>query len=473
MSPYGKYAETVTISIPKKASPDPRFVEGESIGDNCLTRAIKDRLNVQVEIAWEVEASEYINKLSLNIASNDLPDAFTLDATVDYLVYKSLVENDMLAELTVGYEKCAGEYMHMTFDSFEEKNLAPFIEDGKLMGIAGGFYGYEHNLLWIRNDWLAKYGLQAPKSLDEVETVIKTFIDNNAGGKGNVGLVMEAKYPASSNMYAATPVFGAVGAYPKNWIKDASGKVVWGSVAPEMKAGLQILADWYAEGLIDKQFPTRTASGAVDALVKDGQTGIWFAPWWDTYVLFPDFPKNNPDAEIMAYNAPLDANGKFNILWPGPANTVICVNKNFENPEAVVKMLNVEFDAWRGIDEELNAMVRPSIDAGTDWTYLFPTGGVNLEFADCIPNVGYLIKNYVDNGVMEGKPGVFHSKFDQSLALDTKTYVDTKSLENSGWIHYYGRYFASNIVNAPEVHIQYPAYSFSTTSMSDLKAYLD
>ena len=475
MSPYGKYPETVTISIPKLASADPRFVEGDTIGDNCMTRILLDRLNVKVKIAWEVGglASEYTNKLSLNIAANDLPDAFTLSATTDYLVYKQLFENDMLADMTDAYAKCAGDYMHKTFSSFQEKNLAPFTEAGKLMGIAGGFYGYENNLLWIRQDWLKECKLEAPKTLAELENVIKTFKAKNIGGKGNIGLVMEPKNPGSSNMYAATPIFGAFGAYPKTWIKDASGKVVWGSVAPEMKAGLQVLADWYKDGLIDKQFPTRTASGAVDALIKDGQTGIFFAPWWSTYVLFPDFPKNNPTGEVMAYNAPLDANGKFNIIWPGPANTVMLVNKKFAHPEAVVKMLNVEFDAWRGIDPALNALVKPSMDKGTDWTYLFPTGGVNLEFSDCIPNVGYLIKNYIDNGKMEGKPGVFHSAFDKQLAIDTKAYVDTKSLVNSGWIQYYGRYFASNIVNAPEVKITYPAFSFSTKSMVDLKANLD
>ena len=473
LSPYGKYAEPITISLPKGASADPRFAQGDTIDNNCLTRIIKDKLNIIVKIAWEVEASEYVNKLSLNIASNDLPDAFTLYAPNNYLVYKQLVENDMLADLSQAYEKCAGDYMHKTFNSFQEKNLEPFREDGKLMGIAGGFYGYEHNLLWVRTDWLKQYNLPEPKTLDDVANIAKTFVDKNAGGKGNVGLVMESKYPASSNMYAGTAIFGAFHAYPKTWVKDATGKAVWGSVAPEMKAALQVLADWYKNGVIDKQFPTRTASGAVDALVKDGQCGIFFAPWWFPYVAFPDFPKNNPDGDLVAFNAPLDSAGKYNILWPGPANTVICVNKNYEHPEAVVKMLNVEFDAWRGIDPALYELIRPSLDAGTDWTYLFPTSGVNLEFADCIPNVGFLTKNYIDNGKLEGKPGVFHSTFDQNLAKGAKKWVDTKSLDDSGWLDYHARYQASNIVANPEVQITYPAFSFSTKSMVDLKANLD
>lgn len=470
MTPYGKYPETITMSIPKRSSADPRFPDGQTVENNAMTRFLLDRLNVQVKIAWEVEQSEYINKLSLNIASNDLPDAFTLDATANYLVYKQLVENDMLADLTEGYALCAGEYMKSTFGSFKEMNLEPFKENGKLFGIAGGYYGYEHNILWLRQDWLTECNLQAPKTLAELKNVIKTFKDKNMGGKGNVGLVMDAQNPMSHNMFAATPIAAAFGAYPQRWIKDASGKVVWGSVAPEMKPALAEMAAWYKEGLIDKQFPTRTASGATDALIKDAQSGAFFAPWWITYVLFPDFVKNNPNAEVMPFNAPLDASGKFNIMWPGPANTVICINKKFSNPEAVVKMLNVEFDAWRSIDADLGALVQPYKDKGTDWTYLFPTGGVNLEYADIVPAVGFMIKDFIDKGTT---PPARFTEFDKGMAKDAKTWTETKSLDNSGWIQYYGRYFASTIVNAPETVIKYPAFSFATESMADLKANLD
>ncbi len=471
MTPGGKYPEVITIRVAKAASPDPKFPPGETVSDNSMTRFLLDRLNIKVEIAWEVDASEYINKLSLNIAANDLPDAFNLSAVTDYSVYNQLVENDMLADLTEAYAKCAGTYMFDTFGSFKEMNLDPFRENGKLMGIVGGYYGYEHNLLWLRTDWLKECNLQPPKTLDELKNVIKTFKDKNMGGKGNVGLVMDAVNPISSNMFAATPILGAFGAYPRTWIKDASGQVVWGSVAPEVKPALELLADWYKSGLIDKQFPTRTAGGAIDALIKDGQSGIGFAPWWFPYVTFPDFPKNNPDGELIAFNGPLDVNGKYNIIWPGPSATGIFVSKKYPHPEAVVKMLNMEFDAFRGMDAELAKLVQPGKDAGTDWGYWFPTGGVNLAYSVEIPNSGFLVKNYVDNGKMEGKQ--FLTEFDMGTARDAKTYKETKSLDNSGWISYYGRYLACNIVAAPEVVIKYPAFPFTTPSMEDLKANLD
>lgn len=476
MTPEGKYPQTVEISIPKSASASPNWPAGESIDNNGMTKAILQRLNVKVKIAWEVDASEYLNKLALSLTSNALPDAFTLDSRNNYLFYKQLTDNQMLAQLDDAYAKCAGPYMKDTFNSFQNKNLDAYKVDGKMYAIADGAYGYQHELLWLRQDWMTKYNLKAPKTLDDIKNIIKTFVDNKAGGDNTLALPLDYQTPVSTidnSMYNLGPVFESLHAFPKQWIKGSDGKVIWGSTAPEMKQALQVAADWYKEGIIDKQFPTRTANGALHSLIKSGQVGAFFAPWWGPYCWFPDFPKNVPTGELKAYDAPLDSAGNFNVMWPGPSNCMIVVNKNYAHPEAVVKMLNIEFDAWRGLDKELAAMVKPEMDAGTDWTYLFPTGGVNLEYADAVPDSAGLIKNWIDNGKMEGPYGHTETPFNQQLATDTKAYKDTKSLDGSGWIGYVGRYGTADILTAPEVKITYPAFSFVTESMGDLKANLD
>lgn len=470
MTPYGKYPEVIELHTVKRASSSPNLPEGDTAQDNVMTRYVQDKLNVKIVVDWEVEGSEFVNKLSLNIASDDLPDMFTLGAG-DYLVYRQLLENDKLADLTEAYQKCAGDYMKDVFNSFDNKNLEAYTEDGKLRGIAGGRYGYEHNLLWLRQDWMKKYGLEAPKSVEDLKNILKVFKDKNPGGQ-NVGMVLNATNPAGgySSMYSATPIFSAFGATPQTWIKDKNGEVVWGSVMPEMKEGLKVLAEWYKEGLIDKQFPTRTAGGAIDAVWNGGQSGVSFAPWWFAYTQ-GELPKKNPEAEVVPVNGPLDANGNFNVVWPGPAGDVLFVNKDYKYPEAVVKVMNAEFDMWRGFDPEAAKLVQPTRDLNVDWGYMFPTSGVNLEYADIIPNVGLLAKNLIDNNKLEGAPSA--TEMDKQMAKDAKNYADTKSLDGMGWIHYHGRYLASNVVNLPEVKITYPEFSFTTESMADLKPNLD
>ncbi len=471
MTPYGKYPEPVQVSTAKRASSSPNFAAGDSLEDNAMSRFIKDRLNIEIVYDWTVDTQEYGNKLSLMLASNSLPDMFTL-SSAEYLIYRQLVDNGMLADLTEAYEKCGGDYMKEVFASYDEENLAPFRQDGALYAIAGGNFGYQHSLLWIRQDWMEKAGItEAPKTLEDMEALLTAW-KNNPPSDEYVGMAMSSTnigggYGAS---YSADPIFQVFGATPKTWIKDKNGEVIYGSVAPEMKEGLAVLADWYQKGLIDTQFATRTATGATDALFTGSQTGMAFAPWWYCYTL-ADLPHNDPDAKMTVVNAPLDASGKFNTAAANPAGQYVVVRKDYEHPEVALKLLNAEFDMYRGFDEEGAELIKPNLATGVDWEYMFPTGGVNLEYNTIIPDVALLARNYVDEGRLEGAPTA--TEYDKSTAIGAKAYADTGTLDDLAWVHYHGRYLASSIVDAPEVNLVKPVFSFVTDSMSDLKPNLD
>lgn len=471
MTPYGKYPETVQVRTAKRASSSPKFVEGDTLEDNVMSRFIKDKLNIEVVYDWTVDTQEYGNKLSLMLTSDSLPDMFTLSGA-EYLLYRQLLDNELLADLSEAYEKCGGDYMKEVFASYNEENLAPFRENGALYAIAGGNFGYQHNLLWIRKDWMNKAGFtEAPKTLEDMEAILTAW-KNNPPSDDYVGMAMN---PTSitggyGTSYAADPIFEVFGATPRTWIEDANGEVVYGSVAPEMKEGLAVLADWYQKGLIDAQFATRTATGSTDALYTGGQTGMAFAPWWYCYTL-ADLPVNDPESEMLIVNAPLDANGKFNTAAPNPAGQYVVVRKDYEHPEVALKLLNIEFDMYRGFNEEGAELIKPSIDNGIDWEYMFPTGGVNLEYNTIIPDVALLNRNYIDEGRLEGAPTA--TEYDKSTAIAAKKYVDTGTLEDMAWISYHGRYLASSIVDAPEVNLVKPVFSFVTESMGDLKPNLD
>lgn len=469
MTPYGKYPETITMTTAKRASAAPNFVEGESAENNAMTKYVKDKINVEMKIDWEVESAEFPNKLALMITANTLPDMFTLTSN-DYLLYKQLVENELLADLQPGYDACGGEYMKTAFATYEGRNLAPFQEDGKLYALAGGRYGHEHNQLWLRQDWMDEYGLETPKTIDDIEKILTTFKEKNPGGN-YAGMSLNSKkvggvYDGSS----ASPIFASFGAYPGAWIKDKDGNIIWGSTAPEVKEGLKVLADWYKKGLIDKQFATRTAAGATDALFSGSQSGAVFAPWWYVYTI-GDMMKTTPEANPLPTNAPLDADGKYNVMWPGPAGDYIMVNKNYAHPEAIYKIINCEFDMWREFDEEAGKLIAPNRAANVDWGYMFPTSGFNIEPSNCISNIGAVCTQYFEHGNFDGFEN--ESKMNKDMAIRAKDWEDTKVLNGTNWIDYTGRYIASNMMTTPEVVDLYPEFSFTTDAMADLKPNLD
>jgi putative aldouronate transport system substrate-binding protein len=243
-----------------------------------------------------------------------------------------------------------------------------------------------------------------------------------------------------------------------------------------MKDGLAVLADWYAKGLIDEQFATRTAAGATDALFTGGQAGAAFVPWWYCYTI-PDLPRNDPEAEVVMVNAPIASDGNYYMSWPDPATSdFLMVRKDYEYPEAVVKVMNCEFDMWRGLDPEGWDLVEPNRDAGVDWGYMFPTSGVNLEFANCVPEAGVICKNYIEEGKMEcNEPVYAEIPGTQNYALYTKEFLDTGSFEGVAWTEYTGRYRASSpdLMYADNVVKVEPVFGFVTESMADLKPNLD
>lgn len=476
MTPYGKYPELIELHTAKRASVKPNFVDGDTAEDNCMTRYIQDKLNVKTVIDWEVESTEFANKLSLMLASNDIPDMFTL-GTNDYLLYRQLVENDLLADLSEEFEKCSGELMNACFLSFDYENLDPFYEGDVLYAIAGCNFAYNHNELWLRQDWLDKAGItELPTTIEDIENILTAWKENPPSDD-YIGMALHYQDVGGGYgvAYAADPIFNAFGAYPKTWVRDENGEIVYGSVTPGMKEGLAVLADWYAKGLIDQQFATRTASGAMDALYTGGQTGAVFAPWYYGYNI-PDLPRNDPEAEVVMTNAPLDADGKYRVPAPHPAGEFVMVRKDYEHPEAVVKVINCEFDMWRELDKEAAALVKPNRDAGVDWGYMFPTSGFNLEFKNCVPETGVLAKNWIENDKMECNDKIYQEiPSAQGLADYAKQYVETKSLDGVLWTEYTARYRASSpdLMYADNVELVEPAFAFITESMADLKPNLD
>ncbi|NLG25462.1 MAG: hypothetical protein GX558_08910, partial [Clostridiales bacterium] len=137
----------------------------------------------------------------------------------------------------------------------------------------------------------------------------------------------------------------------------------------------------------------------------------------------------------------------------------------------IFKVINCEFDMWRQFDEEGAALIQPNRDNNVSWTYMFPTSGFNIEPNNVIPLVGNLARAMVDTGSIEGvETG---NPMNIAMAERAAQYAKDRQAVGMNWIDYYGRYIASNLMDTPEVEIVYPAYSFVTDSMADLKPNLD
>lgn len=344
--PFAPYEETVTIAVAQEVDPNGQsFPEGDTLTDNMFTRHIKENLNIEVEHAFTASPSNYDQKVSLAIASNDLPDAMV----VGPVELRQLVEADQIADLTEVYESYASPTIKRIVDSTNgiAKEAATF--EGKMMGIpnvqlqADGVH-----LLWIRQDWLDTLGLDAPKTIEELKEVARAFVEEDPDGNGEddtIGLAgpdtsnkLYANFlESTNNLYGFDGIFSAFNAYPGYWIEDDNGDAVYGSTQPETKEALATLREMYAEGLIDPEMGVREDSGES---VVSGETGMFFAPWWMPYGPITDSTLENPGANWQAYAVPLDQNGEYSPHMSSPTNQFVVVRKDYEHPEAAMKMLN-------------------------------------------------------------------------------------------------------------------------------------
>ena len=354
--PYGKYPELVTYTTGYGLTAQGADTlagtpyENDTPADNAYTRYLKEILNVQNENVFEAQiGDDYDQKVSLAIAAQDIPDIMYIS---DYSTLVELVESDMIEDLTDVYNNLACETVKASYDSYGENNPINTVTfDDKIMAIPKTQLSDGQDFLWLRKDWLEKLGLQEPSTIDEVADVLRAFIDKDPDGNGQadtVGLVVlntvYGDYP--NNHFAVDNIFTSFGAYPNVWIKDSEGKAAYGSIQPEMKEGLQLLADWYQEGLIDKEFTTRTSDDIV-ALISSGQCGAYIGPWWSPFNPSQTASYNSKDAEWVNVSAPVGSEGKINAINTKPYAGFVVVRKGYAHPEVAMKIVNVNSEYYK------------------------------------------------------------------------------------------------------------------------------
>ncbi|MCJ8013632.1 extracellular solute-binding protein [Paenibacillus sp. KQZ6P-2] len=451
--PYGKYDQSVSLKIAKAYNTkDLNLPNGDTVENNEYIRYVEKKLNVKVTEAWQVETSDaYNQKIGVSIAGRDLPDAFI----VNEQQLKQLVAADLIEDLTDAYKNNANDYIRGLYDSYDNRVLGRATFNGKLMALPSTQIGQQFNIVWIRQDWLDTLGLKPPQTLDDLVNIAKTFIDKDASGKGTVGMTGIPQLAGWNAVHGFDPILGALNAYKSQWIKDASGNIVYSSTLPEMKTALGKLHDLYAQGIIDKEFAVRKDP---NELVANNKVGIVFGPWWIPYSPLPDSLKNDPKAEWKPFLAPLDENGKFNVPDQDPTGSFLVVRKGYEHPEAVVRVLNVEYDGIRQFDPEAKDIYKDVPGIAGNWALWPFTLQVGPE--DTVYQTHLELKKAID------------AKEPSSLNAELKLYYDDymKNQENpkkdlNAWSNAMSRMDGSALMGSDKINVKRNVFFGKTKTM--------
>lgn len=347
-SPLGKYPELVTYTLGQmKGTNNSNLPEGQTYEDNAYTRYLKKTLNVQNKNIFMESEERYDEALNILVKDRNLPDIFLVS---DRETLEELVENDLIEDLTEVYKSCASDKIQEMYESYGKELLASGTFDGKLFALPETAIDDGSQLLWLRRDWMEQLGVKEPKTLDEALSVIRAFQENRMGaeeGEDPVGLVCDPGLVGTvSTSYSVDSVFEMFGAYPQQWIKNADGEIVYGSLTEETKEALGYLRELYKQGILDPDFALRAQNNIRD-LVVNGKRGAFFGLWWTPNNPLMDEYRKNKETDWEPYYLTADAKRTVEVYSTFWDSKYVVVRKGYEHPEIVMKILSVLFDYSR------------------------------------------------------------------------------------------------------------------------------
>lgn len=336
IDPLGKYDPPITVTSIRGTDASFVFSDGDSMENNVYTRMIEKELGIKVQYDFIVDNSQMQTKVATMLASNTMPDFFRAGPAD----FTKLAKQDAVLDMTKLYDDYSSERLKSLDASFKEGYDSGFV-DGKHYGIADLGWGVISmpNIMWIRQDWLKQSGMEAPKTMEELNALAKKFQEDHPG---TYGVALDKSLTTSVN--TVIPIMNANHAYPKIWV-EKDGALEYGSIQPEVKAALVQLQKMYQDGILDKEFAVKDYNKVVEDITNN-KVGITFGCNNIGFGALCDLAKTNPEGAFLPYDIPKADDQPIYLQggWPVAGYTVI--NKNMEHPEAVIKMMNFFCDRF-------------------------------------------------------------------------------------------------------------------------------
>jgi putative aldouronate transport system substrate-binding protein len=310
--------------------------------DNLVIQEIRKQSGINFQVDSVVN-SDYENRLNTLIVSRKAPDIFK----VKKAKLQELVDNNVIMPL----DELLKSNGPRLLENRGELLKGPAYIGGKTYGIPDMWF--TGNALAIRKDWLDKLGLAVPTTLDEFETMLKAFVNNDPDGNGlkdTIGLGTAIEVGQTWEQ-----VFAAHGV-PQGRYVELDGKLTPWMLAPGYLDAVKFLNKLYQEGLMDPEFATvptlqsfeKLWNGKVGAynFNADGTTQNWLTRYVE-----------NPKPEFV-YTFLKGPNGKGGHVNPvmEDSGSYTVINKSAKNPEAAMKLLDYlvskEGDrlTWAGVE---------------------------------------------------------------------------------------------------------------------------
>ncbi|CAG7628863.1 extracellular solute-binding protein [Paenibacillus allorhizosphaerae] len=285
--------------------------------------------------------NDFTQQMTVRFASGDLPDLVRTDS-INSTMHPGAVDKGVFQDLTPLIEKY-GQNLKKKIP--EEAWKSPRVsKDGKIYGIPALSALPASRVVYIRQDWLDKLGMKAPKTVDDFLKFFEAVKKEDMNGNGDPN--DEYGFYVRENLIYSNLFFTEFGAEPGTWYFK-NGKLEPGMIQPEIKDALKFWKSLYDKGYINPNLFTNKAADW-EAGIKQGKGGMWVhdVTNYNSNWGLPEYYVNEKNAKVSMVSAAEGPKGKgispqsdqIYFVWVVPAK-----NKNAED---VIKFLN-----WAWSDE--------------------------------------------------------------------------------------------------------------------------
>lgn len=252
------------------AWPPPVAAITESPDGNPFYTELEKRTNVHIK--WVIASTETLTEtFNLMVASGDAPDMIQGGASAYAGGGDKAAEDGFIVDCKQYLDTVMPNLSAILQDDAIAE--AVYTSGGRLVdfptindtpeGTPGG--------LVCRADWLKQVGLDAPVTYDDYYKVLTAF-KNEIGATAPL-LIPYTGFLTNNGLFAGYGLSGAVDS--SSFVLDGD-TVIFSPSDPAFVDCVTMLAKWYKEGLIDRDFLSRTSSrDPSNELIYGGNAGIW------------------------------------------------------------------------------------------------------------------------------------------------------------------------------------------------------
>lgn len=359
---------TLTIGVPQRA-------HVSSYDENTFTKYIEESLNIDLEFVYFATSSaDSLQQVTLMAASpkEEMPDVLWGFYGWGADAYKEFGQDGYFLDLTELLEE-HGNYYWEKFNALEESEQKYIMDRGTDI-VTGGLYAMPfyievemcdllENMMYINKDWLEAVGMEAPKTVEELEKVLMAFKTQDPNGNGEMDEI--PMLGSTTSMYPVdNAIINAFIYLSNNFSYNVeNGKIYTPYTTEEYRQALIYCNKLCSQGLLSDLSYTITSDSEIKALITPeddiAKVGIWtgIPGGWTSAT-------SNILDQYVALAPFADATGKGGYVSQIPCELywANAITKDCDNPEAAIKLFDFFYN-----DETVIRMRRGEF--GVDWEY--------------------------------------------------------------------------------------------------------